>query len=837
MSGVPIRLFRAYMPRLAFVLLVFGAIQSAAGTEKVLHEFSSQQRGTWPLGLASDSSGNLFGTTQYGGAYNHGTVFEFYSRSGGGWTETVLHSFAGGSDGSFPYQLVLDAEGNIYGTTGYGGSNCSTSGCGTVIKLSRNSNGGWTESVIYSFQASDGYPTGALLVDHAGNLYGAESNFASATFSVFELTESSGKWTKTILYTFSGGTIYGVVIPALAMDAAGNLYGTLTNGVSATEGLVFELTPSSGGSWTEKTLYTFLGGTAGGIPTGPLLLKNGNLYGATLDGGESVREQENGGCGVVFELAPRSNGQWLEKVIYTFQGNQSDGPIYPALSAFDSHGSLYGFTNRGGTGVCSYCGSVFELTPNGNGPWTEAELWDFDGQSDGDYPTAVALGPAGKIYGTTTGPGAGQLPEGQIFELTPQSSPTGASTLNVLYIFPFTDGEEPSRGLIADAAGNMYGTTAYGGLNNVGSIFKMSPVGNGWKESLIYSFGPASRSAYYSASPSSMVFDAKGNLYGTTQEGGANHNGSVFELSPAVGGIWQEKDLVSFTWNDGLVQPIGGVVFDKAGHIYGVAVFNGAYGYGGVFQLTQGADGQWTAAVIYNFKGSPSDGAIPQAGLVIDSAGNLYGTTERGGSGQCNDGSNNPAGCGVAFELSYAADTGWTETLLHSFIGVQGSDGAAPTANLILDGSGNLYGTTVSGGSLDSHCVGYGVPSGCGTVFELTPSAAGWNETVLYKFKGGNGDGTNPAGGLTRSQAGNLYGTTSGGGAYRSGTLFKLTPAGSSGWTATVLHNFGNGSDGKFPNSSPIFGAGNNLFGVTPAGGTVVGTSDNGQGTVFEVVP
>jgi len=159
-----VRLSRIYIRELSFVLLVLCTIQPAAADEKVLHVFSSQPQGGSPFGLVADSSGNLFGTTQKGGAYNYGAVYEFAPNADGGWTQTVLHSFSGGADGGGPLLPVLDSEGNLYGATSYGGSGCG-GGCGTVFKLTPNSSGGWVESVIYNFQASDGYPTGALIQD------------------------------------------------------------------------------------------------------------------------------------------------------------------------------------------------------------------------------------------------------------------------------------------------------------------------------------------------------------------------------------------------------------------------------------------------------------------------------------------------------------------------------------------------------------------------------------------------------------------------------------------------------------------------------------------------
>jgi len=627
---------------------------------------------------------------------------------------------------------------------------------------------------------------------------------------VFELTAPGGNWSEKILYRFSfSGSTYPTTIPGLALDDAGNLYGTLSNDTSAAQGLVFELSPSSGGSWVEETLYTFIGGNNGSVPTGSLLLHEGNLYSATLDGG-------NQGCGVVFELKPGSNGLWTERAIYAFRSCVT--PIYPSLSAFDGNGDVFGFAQQGGTFFCATCGTVFELTPNGTS-YTETDVWDFTDGSDGVYPTALVLGTSGQLYGTTDSPESYSQIQGTIFQLTPGNP----WTLNTLYVFPISDGEEPITGLVSDRAGNFYGTTVFGGTNNVGAVFKITPSASGWNESLIYSFGPQHYDLYVGDGPSGLIFDAKGNLYDTTEEGGVNFQGSVFELSPQADGGWQEKDLYTFATSK-RTFPVGGVVFDKAGNMYGVAMQGGAFALGGVFQLTPSTGGRWKANTIYSFRGYPADGATARVGLTIDSAGTLYGTTFVGGNGPCGNGNGSQLGCGTVFKLSYSAGK-WNETVLHAFQGEKGGDGANPLANVILDGSGNLYGTTANGGSL----------CGCGTVFELSPSVNRWTESILFRFNGGAFEGEHPYGPLTLDQSGNLYGTCSEGGSYYAGTVFKLSPAGGGEWTERILHLFGSGNDGKSPLGSLILAPSGYLYGTTGGGGVIGGPSQGGQGIVFGV--
>jgi uncharacterized repeat protein (TIGR03803 family) len=223
--------------------------------------------------------------------------------------------------------------------------------------------------------------------------------------------------------------------------------------------------------------------------------------------------------------------------------------------------------------------------------------------------------------------------------------------------------------------------------------------------------------------------------------------------------------------------------------------------------------GSWTETVLHNFTGHTTDGFGPVASLIFDGSGNIYGTTSVGGAHSY----------GTVFELAPIGDGSWTETILHSFEKIDG-DGLAPEAGLIFDGSGNIYGTTVGGGA-------YGGPGTGGAVFELTPVAGGgWTETLLHSF--GNGaDGSGPFSSLIFDGSGNLYGTTIRGGAYGDGTVFELTPVAGGSWTETVLHSFGHGKDGSGPASGLIFDGSGNLYGTTGGGGAF------GSGTVFEITP
>jgi len=355
-------------------------------------------------------------------------------------------------------------------------------------------------------------------------------------------------------------------------------------------------------------------------------------------------------------------------------------------------------------------------------------LYSFKGGADGVQPYAGLLrDAAGNLYGTTYSGGA-PCNCGTVFKL----DATGKET--VLHSFAGGDGQGPAAGLIRDAAGNLYGTTQYGGASGGGTVFKLDATG---KETVLYSFTAGADGALPF---SRLVRDAAGNLYGTTYFGDFCNCGTVFKLD-ATG---KETVLHSFAGRDGQ-NPYAGLVRGAAGNLYGTTAVGGASGQGTVVGLN--AAGKFK--VLHSFAGA--DGANPYAGLVRDAAGNLYGATQVGGS------SNNCSrGCGTVFKL----DTTGAETVLYSFTGPP--DGQYPFASLVRDAAGNLYGATFEGGA-----------SGKGTVFKLDATG---KETVLHSFAGADGAYPVIVGGLARDAAGNLYGTTQYGGASDSGTVFKLAP-------------------------------------------------------------
>jgi uncharacterized repeat protein (TIGR03803 family) len=321
---------------------------------------------------------------------------------------------------------------------------------------------------------------------------------------------------------------------------------------------------------------------------------------------------------------------------------------------------------------------VWKLARNPKGNWTISSLHAFTGPDGaGPYLAGVILDAAGDLYGTTMVGGA--YGDGVVFKLKP--NPGGTWTENVLHSFTGADGALPRAGVIFDAAGNLYGTTNQGGPSNDGVVFKLAPNPDGtWAESVLHSFGGADGSAPQSG----LTFDAAGNLYGTTANGGAytGETGVVFKLAPNRDGTWTESVLYSFTGGTDGGFSFAGLIPDAAGNFYGTTTGGGAYNYGVVFKLEPNPGGTWSESVLYSFRGS-ADGGVPWAALIFDAAGNLYGTANDRGSANC------IFGCGVVFKLA-PTSSGWRETVLHTFLGF----GKYPEAPVIFGPAGNLYGTT-----------------------------------------------------------------------------------------------------------------------------------------------
>lgn len=413
-----------------------------------------------------------------------------------------------------------------------------------------------------------------------------------------------------------------------------------------------------------------------------------------------------------------------EQVLYSFRG-APDGQWPTAGLVSDRSGNLYSTTAYGGLGLCRDsdqnivgCGEVFELSPDGSGGWYETVLYSFAGGNDGWYPLA---------------------------------------------------------GLAQDKAGNLYGTTAWGGPNMAGTVFELSRDGHGdWKETVLTSFGGANRAGN---SPwSGLTFDKQGNFYGTTTGGGEHSSGTVFEFVRSKKGHWSERVLYNFTQEDGGGLQSGYLALDGEGNLYGAAYYGGKNNNGTVYRIAHNRKGGWKESILYAFAGG-YDGDNPAAGVILDSKNNVYGTTLLGGHGEV----------GLVFELSFRKGI-WVKRTVHEFTYFTNYDGWGPEADLVFDkAETHLFGTTSWGGT--GSCEdGYGDLIGCGMVFELgyERKTDTWTERVLRSFRESGNDGGYPVSGLIWSRAGELYGTTADGGGtecfgidgYGSGcgTVYKIKP-------------------------------------------------------------
>jgi len=420
--------------------------------------------------------------------------------------------------------------------------------------------------------------------------------------------------------------------------------------------------------------------------------------------------------------------------------------------------------------------------------WQEQVLYSFQGGSDGAVPAGgVVFDRSGNLYGATTdGNQYGEL--GVVYELSPPAKKGDPWTESLIYQFlgkkDYNDGMNPVGGLVIDGAGNLYGTTAYGGsggcillgvLYGCGTVYELSPPrqkGGQWTEAILYSF-QGDKDGYFPWG--TLTFDAKGNLYGATQFGGGKGNtcnefyggncGTVFEMSPPK---------------------------QQGGH--------------------------WTERVLHSFAGG-ADGANPNGGPVLDTKGAIYGTTFSGGNQGCK--TSYSLGCGAVFKLGPTTTRGskWTEKLLHTFTG--NSDGAAPDGNLIFDGSGGLYG-----------CAGGGGGHSRGVVFHLVAHRDTWSISILYDFLG-NRYGQDPTSGLLRDANGNLYGESGGG---VGGLVYRLKRS-NGRWSFAALYDFGGNGDGDSPAGGLERDSSGDLFGTTLYGGTGQNCGTGGCGTAFQVSP
>jgi uncharacterized repeat protein (TIGR03803 family) len=380
------------------------------------------------------------------------------------------------------------------------------------------------------------------------------------------------------------------------------------------------------------------------------------------------------------------------KVIYSFAGG-SDGEYLDTDLVMDSAGNIYGSTVQGGD---FGSGTVFRLSPSATG-WIHTVLYSFKGGKDGGEPyKGVTLDAQGNVYGTAVTGGGGSCEGGcgVVFKLTNSG---GTWTQTVIHYFTGgNDGSGPGSGVTFDRRGSLYGMTPTGGANGLGTIYEMRPLSNGaWRLRVIHTFSGGADGS--SGSAGRLLLDRAGNLYGVATVGGANGKGVAFQIIHSETTGWTLIPLYAFQDQPDGALPYGGLIFDKAGNLYGTTYYAGANDVGTVYKLTH-ANGSWTETVLYSFKGG-TDGSSPISTLVSDANGNLYGTTSDGGTG---------CACGVIFKLARGANNTWTESVPYRF---PGAPGAGFSYNgMVADSAGNFYGATTHGG-----------PTNDGTVYQFVP--------------------------------------------------------------------------------------------------------------------
>jgi uncharacterized repeat protein (TIGR03803 family) len=659
------------------------------GTETVVYGFKGGADGCAPAGSLLSSGGVLYGTTQSGGQAGFGTVFAIDPATG---TETLLHAFAGGSDGAAPKAGLIAVNGTLYGTTSGGGS----ASLGTVFSIDPQSQ---AEMVLYAFGGgTDGSAPVSPLLAVNGTLYGTtQSGGADNAGTVFSVIAGTGA--ETVVHSF-GATGDGATPLAGLISVGGTLYGTTSSGGSSRDGAIFSLDPASG---AEQVAYSFAGQATGLTPQGALLDVGGKLYGTTFGGGSNY-------TGAVFRFDP---GNGKESVVYSFGSNAYDcanpggalvrdggtlygvapdgganqaGALYAVVPATGTETVAYSFTGANNQesdgGLTRFKNTVFATVAQGGtvskgallsiSPKTGAvaPVFSFSG-SNGTYPSAATVKLGAKLYGTAKQGGA--TGNGAVYGFDPA---TGAQKL----IYSFSggaDGGTPYGSLVA-LNGVLYGTTVGGGAYGAGTLFSITPAHG--VESVVYSFTYGADGGF----PFSGLVEVGGTLYGTTVRGGADYYGTLFSYNPSSQVL---TTLYSFTGGNDGGEP-SSTLLNLDGVLYGTALYGGTAGQGVVFRYDIS---KAIETPVHSFTGG-SDGDAPDTALV-KIGNNLYGTT-----------SGIFGGGGTVFKLN--PSTG-AEKVLHAFSG--GADGGDPNSGMVAFG-GTLYGATGIGGAAN-----------LGTVFSLKP--------------------------------------------------------------------------------------------------------------------
>jgi len=680
---------------------------------QVLHRFEANGGEMFPGRVIEAADGRLYGTTSYGGSNNLGRVFRL-NKDGSGYQE--LHQFtSAGFDGQVPAAgLTEGANGMLYGVTAQGGSN----NAGTVYRLARD---GSNYQLLHTFthDYQDGEQPRAVLVKGPGNtLYGTTSVGSSNNMgTVFKLNEDgSGDQT---LYVF-GSSISDARSPSaeLLLGSDGYFYGTSPNGGSYGFGTAYRIKPD-GTSYS--VLYQFDSVTYGVPGAAVAEGTDGALYGTTTEGCNCA--------GTVFKLNKNGTGY---TTLHSFMAS-TDGQMPEATLWIGTNGVLVGTTEYGGT--YNTAGTLFTLNQNGSGYQILRYFYGTDG-GDGRQPYAgLVEGSDGRLYGTTWEGGTYTL--GTVYGVNKDGS-----GYQILHHFSNSggDGQKPWAGLSEGTGGVLFGTTYYGGVTNCGTVFRVNHDGSGY--AILHSFGSGTDGTY----PRGQLIEGPDAfLYGTACLGGSNNLGIVFQLDHNGGSY---AVLHTFSPRPELNYPLAGLCLASNGLFYGSTAYGGSSNSGGIFQMNPDGSGYLTLVSITNGVTERLSGGGPEGRLRECADGRLYGTTYRGGT----------TNLGTVFRVEKDG-TGFQ--VLHSF-GVTPDDGQLPDGDLVEGADGALYSTTAFGGTNNT-----------GVAFMLNKDGSSY--TVLKTFGGGT-DPLGPRGGLVRGNDNLFYGASAGGGDHGNGAVFKLWP-------------------------------------------------------------
>lgn len=574
---------------------------------------------------------------------------------------------------------------------------------------------------------------------------------------------------------------YGGVVP----DAQDDLFGATYQGGANDLGAVYELVKGTGGVYTYLPLFSF----GSNVSSTPLSYGQEPTTGLAIDSQGDIFGTSSGGIngalfGNAYELVKGTNGSYTYVNLLTFNSNYGYLPNGGVI--LDSQGDLFGTTDYSDTGE----GTVYELKKGEGGSYTYINLLTFNG-SDGANPFAgLTFDSQGDLFGTTFNGGANNL--GTVFELVNGSN--GSYTYTNLFSFSNSTGTNPYSGVTLDAQGDLFGTTELGGSDNEGTIYELVKGTDG-----SYTYVNLISSGGTFATPySGVTLDSQGDLFGTLT---ANGGETVYELVKGSSGgyTYNKTNLVTESFPSGFSA--AGVVFDAQGNLFGITAGGGANNQGSAFELTKGTGGSYAYTNLFSFGNSDPDYSI--TGVKQDAQGNLYGASTLGGAD----------GFGTVFELVKGPSGAYTYTTLLSFNGINGMN---PNAGVTLDAQGDLFGTTTFGGNHYD-----------GEVYELVYGSGGtYTYSNLFSFNGTNGK--NPRSGVILDAKGDLFGTTSNGGAYGNGTVFELAKEASGTYSYTDLFSF-DGSDGSEPAAEVTLDSQGDLFGTTYEGG------EYGDGTLFEL--